>query len=178
LLSFDAKPEGDHVLTKWSTASEINNDFFTLERSKDGVNFEKLKTVPGAGNSDRIVNYAEKDEEPLNGISYYRLKQTDYDGKTSYSQIVPIEFNSSSNARVQYNTAENNATTLYYNLSANALVTIEIIDSNGKQIAVLSENQYQYFGTHQQTLNFEGSAGIYYAKITINGTPTICKFVH
>ena len=178
LLTFDAKPNNDQVLTKWSTASEKNNDFFTLERSKDGVNFEKLKTVPGAGNSDRIVNYAEKDEEPLNGISYYRLKQTDYDGKTSYSQIVPIEFNSSSNARVQYNTAENNATTLYYNLSANALVTIEIIDSNGKQIAVLSENQYQYFGTHQQTLNFEGSAGIYYAKITINGTPTICKFVH
>lgn len=178
LLSFDAKPEGDHVLTKWSTASEINNDFFTLERSKDGADFEKLKNVPGAGNSDRILNYSETDESPLNGISYYRLKQTDFDGKTSYSDMVPIEFNSTSHARVQYNSTESTEATIHYNLSSNALVTIEIIDGNGKQVAVLFENQYQYFGNHQEKLNFEGSAGIYYVKIIINGTPTICKFVH
>lgn len=178
LISFDAKPHGDHVLTKWSTASEINNDYFTVERSADGVNFEKLKNVPGAGNSDHVLNYSEEDEAPINGVSYYRLKQTDYDGKTGYSEIVPIEFNATSNARVQYNSTESKETTLHYDLSSNALVTIEIIDANGKQVAIFFENQYQYFGNHQQVLNFEASSGIYYAKITINGTPTICKFVH
>jgi hypothetical protein len=122
LLSFDAKPDDNHVLAKWSTASEKNNDFFTLERSKDGASFEKLKTVPGAGNSDHVLNYSEKDEAPLHGISYYRLKQMDYDGKTSYSRVVTVEFNSNSQIKV--------------------------------------------------------SAGIYYVKVIINGTPAICKFVH
>ena len=178
LISFDAKPDGDKVLTNWSTATETNNDFFTLERSPDGVDFEKIKTIPGAGNSDRVRNYSEIDETPLNGISYYRLKQTDYDGKLSYSQIVPVEFKSNNRASILYNSAENNKTTLSYELLSNALVTVEIIDANGKRIAVLFENQYQYFGNHKETLDFEGSAGIYYAKIIINGTPTICKFVH
>lgn len=95
---------------KTCTASEKNNDFFTLERSKDGTSFEKLKTVSGAGNSDHVLNYSEKDEAPLHGISYYRLKQMDYDGKTSYSRVVTVEFNSNSQIKVQYNAAENNET--------------------------------------------------------------------
>jgi len=56
------------------------------------------------------LNYSEKDEAPLHGISYYRLKQMDYDGKTSYSRVVTVEFNSNSQIKVQYNAAENNET--------------------------------------------------------------------
>jgi hypothetical protein len=178
LLSFDAKPNGDKVETNWVTASEHNNDFFTLERSADAVAFEKIKIIPGAGNNDGLLKYHETDETPLKGISYYRLKQTDFDGQTSYSQIIPVEFSSDNKAFVLYNTTEQNTPTLSYNLLSSALVTIEIIDASGKQVAIVFENEYQYYGTHNQPLQFQASSGIYYAKIIINGVCSTLKFVH
>jgi hypothetical protein len=65
---------------EWSTASEVNNNYFKVERSVDGINFETLGTIKGAGNSSLKNNYALIDFTPLNGVSYYRLVQTDFDG--------------------------------------------------------------------------------------------------
>ena len=92
LLSFDAIPNGEIVDISWSTALELNNDFFTVERSNDAVNFEELIIIDGAGNSNQTLNYTTKDVNPFNGVSYYRLKQTDFDGKFAYSNIVSVEF--------------------------------------------------------------------------------------
>jgi len=92
LLSFSAKAAKGEVKLAWITAAEINNDYFTIERSRDGENFESIIVVDGAGNSTQQLLYQSIDGEPLNGISYYRLKQTDYDGKFSYSDVVPVRF--------------------------------------------------------------------------------------
>ncbi len=81
LIAFDAKVEGKNVRLNWSTAAEINNDFFTLERSVDGRNFDEIGIVRGSGNTTTRRDYDFVDESPLNGESYYRLRQTDYDGK-------------------------------------------------------------------------------------------------
>lgn len=81
LMSFNVKPEGNGVLISWSTATEVNNDYFTIERSSDGREFNALTRVNGAGNSSTIKTYEYKDYSPLAGISYYRLRQTDYDGR-------------------------------------------------------------------------------------------------
>jgi hypothetical protein len=93
LLSFSAKPNGNVVDVNWSTATEINNDFFTVERSTDMINTEFVTTVKGAGNSSSILNYSTLDKKPLNGTSYYRLKQTDFDGKSKYYNWVAVDFN-------------------------------------------------------------------------------------
>ena len=93
LLSFTALAKDAYVQINWATASEINNNYFTIERSIDGINFETIATVDGAGNSSQILNYSAVDNAPLCGISYYRLKQTDYDGEFSYSSLVAVEFN-------------------------------------------------------------------------------------
>ncbi len=94
LLSFDAKVEGDNrVKIQWSTAQEIDNDFFTIERSSTGFAWEALKTVPGNGNSKTVLNYTEYDENPFWGISYYRLKQTDFNGASTYSKVVSAVVN-------------------------------------------------------------------------------------
>ena len=92
LISFSAKPtnNGD-VLLDWITASEINNDYFTIERSIDGLSFHELTTINGAGNSNETLNYSYTDKNPFFGISYYRLKQTDYDGQFTYSDIIVIK---------------------------------------------------------------------------------------
>jgi hypothetical protein len=89
LLYFDVKQDGTETRLTWSTASEINNDFFTIERTVDGVHFDVIGTIQGAGNSTSVLNYS-IDVSPLNTISYYRLKQTDYDGKSSYSNLIMV----------------------------------------------------------------------------------------
>jgi hypothetical protein len=92
LVSFEANANGDQVDLKWITASEINNDFFTIERSVDAKEWEEVLFVSGAGNSNQTINYFDSDYEPLTDISYYRLKQTDFNGQSSYSNIVPVKF--------------------------------------------------------------------------------------
>ena len=74
----------------WQTTSEINNDYFTIERSYNGSEWDVVKTIDGAGNSSLQLDYSTNDFHPLEGISYYRLKQTDFDGIFSYSNIESV----------------------------------------------------------------------------------------
>jgi hypothetical protein len=86
LVDFNATlSEMNDVSINWSTSSEINNDYFTIERSEDGLYWEEIQIVSGSGNSSEMINYSILDRSPLDGLSYYRLKQTDFDGKFSYS---------------------------------------------------------------------------------------------
>ncbi|MGE0562402.1 MAG: T9SS type A sorting domain-containing protein [Flavobacteriales bacterium] len=91
LLSFEANFNVDRVDLKWVTSTEINNDFFTIEKSKDLKNWEIVSNISAAGNTNTNVEYFEVDYFPYQGVSYYRLKQTDYDGTFSYSNIVPVK---------------------------------------------------------------------------------------
>lgn len=93
LLSFDAKITSNKVNVAWVTATEKNNNYFVVERSTDAVNFKEISRVKGALNSDKILNYSVVDALPLEGISYYRLKQVDTDESFSYSQIKSVNFN-------------------------------------------------------------------------------------
>jgi hypothetical protein len=91
LLSFEGHLNNGHVDLTWVTATETNNDYFIVERSKDGNVWEEVLEVDGAGNSSSVINYFDKDYDPYPGISYYRLRQVDFDGTRSYSDIVPVE---------------------------------------------------------------------------------------
>ena len=82
----DATEDGT-VALQWETASEINNDFFTIERSKDAEIWREIMTIEGAGNSTEAIQYEAVDKNPYSGYSYYRLKQTDYDGEFTYSEV-------------------------------------------------------------------------------------------
>lgn len=93
LLSFGVKSSGHNVEINWSTASETNNDYFTIERSKDGAVFEEVVRTKGAGNSYKILKYAAIDNNPYEGTSFYRLKQTDYDGRLTYSHTLALHYN-------------------------------------------------------------------------------------
>lgn len=92
LLSFIAvyNPDDHAVELTWFTTAEINNDFFTIERSRDGLQFLPIGYLDGAGNSNTLLRYDHVDDQPLTGISYYRLKQTDYDGSFDYSPMVAV----------------------------------------------------------------------------------------
>ena len=84
------KSKENAVLLEWQTSTEINNDFFTVERSYDGLVYEVIETVDGAGNSKNTLSYSLKDENPKSGTSYYRLQQTDFDGASSTTGVVAV----------------------------------------------------------------------------------------
>ncbi|MBE9468675.1 MAG: T9SS type A sorting domain-containing protein [Bacteroidetes bacterium] len=93
LLSFNAKCIGNSVNIEWATVSEINNDYFTIEKSDDAINFIPIENVEGAGNSSEKLNYKIIDNNPYEGINYYRLTQTDFDGIEKYYSIIPVNYN-------------------------------------------------------------------------------------
>jgi hypothetical protein len=127
LLTFDAKLTSDkQVDLSWVTASETNNDFFTLEKTRDGVSFETVAIVDGAGNSTSKLHYDRIDNNPYTGRSYYRLKQTDFNGKYAYSSIVAIE-----NAN-----QEKNQLTIFPNPSPDGSVNINIQGNQSEQVTI------------------------------------------
>jgi len=103
LLSFTAVPRNGEVELAWSTASEQNNDHFTVERSADAEHFEEVLRESGAGNSQQVLHYAATDHAPLAGHSYYRLRQTDYDGSSALSATVPVLLQGGAEITVLYN---------------------------------------------------------------------------
>ena len=90
LVSFKASVVGEVVQLAWSTEAEVNNDLFTVQRSSSGEIFSDVGQVKGSGTSTVGHSYKLTDDEPFLGISYYRLKQTDFDGRFTYSKIVPV----------------------------------------------------------------------------------------
>jgi hypothetical protein len=92
LLSFDAELRDGKVAIEWRTATETRNDYFTVERSKDGKRFNSIEQVDGAGTSTSPTRYSVTDDSPQVGVNYYRLNQTDFDGKTTNSEIVAVRF--------------------------------------------------------------------------------------
>jgi hypothetical protein len=95
LVSFKGIVAGDAVQLIWETASELNNDFFTVERSSGGEVFTSIGKVNGAGTTSLGKTYSLLDHSPIYGTGYYRLKQTDFDGTFTYSKIIPITFEGS-----------------------------------------------------------------------------------
>lgn len=95
LLDFTSSATVNGIVISWSTASEINNSYFTVERSSDLNSWEVIGTMNGAGNSNYILDYSFTDNNPLSGTSYYRLTQTDYDGQYETFRPISINFNAS-----------------------------------------------------------------------------------
>ena len=93
LYQYNVKLEDNSVRIDWATANETDNEYFVVERSTDAYHFEELEIVEGAGNSESIRYYAVTDRFPFEGVSYYRLKQVDFDGKVSYFDIKMINNN-------------------------------------------------------------------------------------
>ncbi|HYF70557.1 MAG TPA: T9SS type A sorting domain-containing protein [Ohtaekwangia sp.] len=92
LTDFSATLHNDVVNLKWSTATELNNDYFTIERATNLEQFEAVGQVEGKGTTNEAQQYSITDQNPLHGRSYYRLKQTDYDGTITYSNLQVIDY--------------------------------------------------------------------------------------
>ena len=96
LTSFSAQAVNHSVVLRWTTATETNNDYFTIERSTNGTEFSEVGRTKGAGTSTIIQNYSYTDIAPITGVSYYRLKQTDINGTTETFNPVAVNMTKTS----------------------------------------------------------------------------------
>lgn len=163
LLSFDAElMDNQHVKLNWQTASEINNDFFTIERSSNGNNWQEVNKIKGAGNSSSRLRYSEIDYNPYNGLSFYRLKQTDFDGQFEYSKIISTHIKNNEKSQVKiYPNPSNNQ--IIIEGSPSELEEIEIYNSLGQNMTLLT-NPISTSGSQSVIDMSNLNTGFYYLK--------------
>jgi hypothetical protein len=135
LLFFEALANDNHVKTRWATASETNNDYFTVERSADAIDFQPVGIVDGSGQSNALIQYDFTDAEPLPGLSYYRLKQTDFDGSATYSEIKPVRFTEDpASPSLQFTHLNTNGMLTFAFSKGVAVERLSIFDSSGRMV--------------------------------------------
>ena len=180
--SIFANKNADDVFVTWTTASEINNKGFEVERAIDGKTFELIGFVKGAGNSNKSQNYQFVDANAFKlfnaSVLYYRLKQVDFDGNFIYSTIVSVNNNDAiANSVSIYPNPFTNEFNISINADNNNVVTIETMDIQGKLIATKSISIVNGLNVVPMSENSNLHAGIYFVRITINGEVKTMKLV-
>jgi len=176
LLSFTAECQTNIVKIDWMTQTEINNDYFVVEKSFDGLSFFELSTVQGAGNFSMAKYYSVVDPNPSIGVNYYRLKQVDFDGTTTFHKIV------SSSCGVDDFTVDEfilNNNSLNFNITTGQAedVVVYFYDYRGRIIT--SKKQHVESGRNTIELNNLGiSTGIYMLSIVGNQNSFATKLLN
>lgn len=175
LLDFTAKLVGNNVNLNWVTETETNNDYFTIERSFDGVIFETVSIVKGAGNSNNRLTYTSKDLNPKKGTTYYRLKQTDYDGKYSFSSIESVVYKDKFEGLSVFPNPVTGKGYLAFDSSVEDTKTIVIYDISGRLVYEQLFNIEK--GNNKLTLETQNlTQGMYFVKM-INEDGVNLKFI-
>jgi len=170
LLKFSGKNVVKYNLIEWKTSTEINNDYFTLERSENGVNFENLTIIEGAGNSNQLLHYQTYDDNPFDKVTYYRLKQTDFNGEYSYSTVIAIygDFDKNEINNIHPNPTSGNLN-FDINLIQDTKINIEVYDFLGR--IILTEIKNLKSGKSSENIVTENlEKGIYLLKIKIENS--------
>jgi trimeric autotransporter adhesin len=135
LISFTGKMKDHQAELKWSTATEINNDHFTIERSTDGKTFKTIATIEAAKNGNQVNNYNTIDHDPFDGINYYRLNQFDKNGKSTLHKVIALENHTDQySAWTVYPNPASDYLNIHFTNDVKENMEIEVFDIYGKQI--------------------------------------------
>jgi ice-binding like protein/type IX secretion system substrate protein len=172
LLSFTVVCDNQNALVKWSTASETNDNYFTVERSIDGVNWQVAGKVAASAGTALMHTYSFLDYLPGKGISYYRLMQTDFSGNYKYGNIVYIEkcATEASENLMLYPNPSNGKFSLLYTGERDKVYSIEIFNSSGQKV-------YHSIGV-QTKIDLSGKKpGVYFVHVNLNSKTLEQKIV-
>ncbi len=172
---------GDEAAITWKTEQEQNSDYFIIERSIDGSNFEEISRKKAAGTSNSVLNYSAIDPKPIDGKSYYRIRQFSIDRSSLNSTVAELVFTSTSQTGVSIESIGPNpfesAFNVNYKVNADGVVRFELSGSSGQLIH--QSEVYDSQGSH--SFNFsEGSklqSGVYFLKVTSEGKSVTKKLV-
>lgn len=133
LSKFDYTLNNKKVNLNWETVSEINNNYFSIEKSSDGINFQSIGKINGAGNSNNVKQYSFTDDKAMY-INHYRLKQVDFDGKWSYSKILYVKMPQANPLTIISNPVKNQLQ-IQINAEASKITSLTIFDFMGRKIS-------------------------------------------
>ncbi|WP_192821443.1 T9SS type A sorting domain-containing protein [Rufibacter sp. LB8] len=177
MKTFDGVSRNGAVELTWTTASEINNDRFEIERSTNGTDFVKIGQVKGNGNSTVEIDYAFTDRNASAGTVYYRLRQVDLDGSFEHSKMITVKHNASANAAARVSVFPNPATNGNVNIRFSELpqgnANVRLVDMTGKVVMTKTING-------DGTLEFGSlglAQGVYMISITSGGTTETQRLV-
>ncbi len=179
LLSFDGAADGKDVVLAWSTANELNNSGFDLERSINGTSFEKVTFVKGKGTTNMVSNYHFVDANALSAsaVWYYRLKQIDFDGSITYSNTIKVTGKVLAAGLSVFPNPFIEGLNIELNLPAAEQVSVIITDIQGKVVAERNVNASKGLNTigfaDLNTLN----EGVYFVKTSYSGVSSVTKVV-
>lgn len=182
LLSLQATAKGNDVLVTWSTASEISNKGFEVERSVDSKLFKFAGFVKGVGNSNKTQTYRLSDANVFElsnaSVLYYRLKQVDFDGKYTYSSIVSVSNNAVLDNEVSvYPNPFANEFTITLNASNSGMASIDIMNVQGKVVSTKIVSVVAGLNNFPISENASLQAGVYFVRTTLNGEVKTMKLV-
>lgn len=180
LLSFTAELIPDNkIRINWQTASEINCDYFIVQRSVDGNEFNEIEKIQGAGNSTKLSSYSMVDENTTNTkIIYYRLDQVDYDGKKHSSKVIPVAFKPDELSIISV-IADNNTDQIKILVQSNCrhVLHFTLTDAVGK--VIIQQNNPSGFGFTATNLSAYGlSKGIYFLEVNNGEKSQTRKFIY
>ena len=174
LVSFNGKEKGNVNILEWTTASEVNNDFFEVQRSTDGVDFETLESIRGNGTSHTVSHYSFIDEKPAS-ISYYRLQQVDFDGRSEFSNIVTIKRDLIKDDAKVFPSPVQDQLTISYQANTNKALTMSITDVTGRVVINKSVNAVK--GNNEFYLDLANlPTGTYMTRLS-SGTENISQVI-
>lgn len=160
LLHFDVMMAENFNKIYWATSSERDNNYFIVERSYDGKNFESIGKVDGAGNSTDVLNYSFIDYNMKSGVVYYRLKQVDFDGSTDKSKIISVERNAENQLSVFPNPVND---VLTIELTVTSVMENNVIEITGVDGALIKEITLQNSGFQKIEIPVnELASGVYF----------------
>lgn len=167
LLSFKGEKVGKEVLLSWSTSSEINNDYFEIERTTAQNEWEVIHRQTAVGNSNITQHYETIDPSPLNGINYYRLSQTDFDGSKEYvGDVIAIEISQLDYESYSFN---NGVLNLYFDAETSAEIDIRLVDALGRTIFAKNNLQIESGRLELNIPSIEDHQQVFYLQM-IEGT--------
>lgn len=173
LVSLNAKPELNNIRIDWTTANEINNDFFTVEKSIDGKVWFEIGTVKAAANSEVINNYQLIDNNPYSGTQYYRVKQSDFNGQSKYFDVVKVDFKTNVSSIKLYPNPTVNNINVNLNVDENVDANINVIDAMGKTVIEMKGLNGTEFSVDLSSI----STGVYFIEIVYENQIIKTQFI-
>ena len=174
LLSFRGNKINRGVLLEWKTAWEKHNAYFMVERSANGTDFLPVASMAGAGNSNTTSTYSYVDNNPEAGFNYYRLRQVDQDGKSAYSSVILIRFESGNEELLVYPNPVHDKLILEFGNGLQGKMLLKIIDQKGNLLLSKSVN----ISSRQLYMDVSAlPAGVYFMETVLNGRVYTNKFV-
>ncbi|PSR03792.1 MAG: hypothetical protein BRD50_05180, partial [Bacteroidetes bacterium SW_11_45_7] len=170
LIHFNAELNDGKVDLNWTTATEINNDYFTIQRSTNGTDWHDLQRVEGAGNSSSKQTYHAVDHHPQEGVSYYRIKQTDFNGEFSHTGIETVNYKNAIDESLTIYPNPNRGVFSIKIRSGASLSQMKLFNIKGD--IVYQKQLDSSKGHYKNRFNFEAklSQGMYFLRIqTANG---------